>query len=159
MTHFVSSSRTTSDTSRSSASALLFAASHRSRGTRSVRDTIGCFGIVLRRELQGAADSGEQREFHFGTLAQRHGGGAVDDLTGGHGHGVGSRGNGRVELGAVGDVGNGACHAHIVHTNVNTRKGSSDGIVLLCERCGRPFQTDVIRALCGACQRAQEVAG
>ena len=24
---------------------------------------------------------------------------------------------------------------------------------------GRPFQTDVIRALCGACQRAQEVAG
>ena len=27
-----------------------------------------------------------------------------------------------------------------------------------CERCGRPFQTDVIRALCGACQRAQEVA-
>ena len=32
-------------------------------------------------------------------------------------------------------------------------------VVLLCERCGRPFQTDVIRALCGACQRAQEVAG
>ena len=32
-------------------------------------------------------------------------------------------------------------------------------VVLLCQRCGRPFQTDVIRALCGACQRAQEVAG
>ena len=31
--------------------------------------------------------------------------------------------------------------------------------VLLYQRCGRPFQTDVIRALCGACQRAQEVAG
>ena len=31
-------------------------------------------------------------------------------------------------------------------------------VVLHCERCGRPFQTDVIRALCGACQRAQEVA-
>ena len=34
-----------------------------------------------------------------------------------------------------------------------------DALVLLCQRCGRPFQTDVIRALCGACQRAQEVAG
>ena len=39
------------------------------------------------------------------------------------------------------------------------QQGSSDGIVLLCQRCGRPFQTDTIRALCGACQRAQEVAG
>jgi len=36
---------------------------------------------------------------------------------------------------------------------------AENGIVLLCQRCGRPFQTDVIRALCGACQRAQEVAG
>ena len=35
----------------------------------------------------------------------------------------------------------------------------TDALVLLCQRCGRPFQTDVIRALCGACQRAQEVAG
>ena len=34
-----------------------------------------------------------------------------------------------------------------------------DALVLLCQRCGRPFQTDAIRALCGACQRAQEVAG
>ena len=32
---------------------------------------------------------------------------------------------------------------------------AENGIVLLCQRCGRPFQTDVIRALCGACQRAQ----
>ena len=44
----------------------------------------------------------------------------------------------------------------------NTRKVQvqlvDDALVLLCQRCGRPFQTDVIRALCGACQRAQEVA-
>ena len=32
-------------------------------------------------------------------------------------------------------------------------------VVLVCERCGRPFQTDTIRALREACQRAQEVAG
>lgn len=34
---------------------------------------------------------------------------------------------------------------------------AENGIVLLCERCGCPFATDTIRALCGACQRAQEV--
>ena len=32
-------------------------------------------------------------------------------------------------------------------------------LTLICQRCGRAFETDTIRALCGACQRAQEVAG
>ena len=46
----------------------------------------------------------------------------------------------------------------MVHQPQETRKGLTETVVLLCQRCGRPFQTDVIRALCGACQRAQEVA-
>ena len=112
-------------------------------GLAGVDDGLGMAAVVVGGEHAGMAFA-----------AHDHEGGAVSDALG-----VGVV-DGIEMLRRVGDPADAkfVSHAHSVHTNVNTRKGLTETVVLLCERCGRPFETDVIRALCGACQRAQEVA-